>query len=129
MCHLVSIVLCSYNGEKYVKEQIDSILNQSVPIHELIIQDDCSTDGTVDILNQYRSDSRVRIYINKELLGFNANFLSAILKTTGNYIACSDQDDIWKENKVEELISHIGDNVLIFMIQFCLQKIYLILWG
>lgn len=114
MSHSVSVVLCSYNGEKYIAEQIDSILNQSYPIHELIIQDDCSSDGTVNILNGYKSDPRVKIHLNIEPLGFNANFLSAILKTTGNYIACSDQDDIWKINKIEELINHIGDNLLIF---------------
>ncbi|WP_289161926.1 glycosyltransferase [uncultured Parabacteroides sp.] len=111
---LVSVVLCTYNGEKYIKEQIDSILNQSYPIYELIVQDDASNDRTVNILAQYRSNPKVKIYINTKALGFNANFLSAILKTTGDYIACSDQDDIWKVNKIEDLINNIGDNMLIF---------------
>ncbi|RHR37359.1 glycosyltransferase [Parabacteroides sp. AF18-52] len=114
MKSLVSVVLCTCNGEKYIKEQIDSILNQSYPIHELVIQDDASNDSTINILSQYRSNPKVKIYINTKALGFNANFLSAILKTTGDYIACSDQDDIWKVNKIEELINNIGNNMLIF---------------
>lgn len=114
MNYSVSVVLCSYNGEKYVKEQIDSILNQSYPVYELIIQDDCSNDNTMEILMQYESDPRVKIYANPKPLGFNANFLTAILKTSGDYIACSDQDDIWKTDKIKVLINHIKNNNLIF---------------
>ena len=64
MKSLVSVVLCTCNGEKYIKEQIDSILNQSYPIHELVIQDDASNDSTINILSQYRSNPKVKIYIN-----------------------------------------------------------------
>lgn len=110
----VSVVLCTYNGEKYIKEQIDSILNQSYPIYELVVQDDASNDSTINILAEYRFNPKVKIYRNTKALGFNANFLSAILKTTGDYIACSDQDDIWKVNKIEDLVNNIGDNMLIF---------------
>ena len=49
----VSVVMCTYNGEKYLREQMDSILAQTYPIHEIIVCDDCSTDGTMNILQEY----------------------------------------------------------------------------
>jgi glycosyltransferase involved in cell wall biosynthesis len=111
----VSVVLCTYNGEKYLKEQIDSILTQTYPIHELIIQDDCSTDNTVSIIHTYMAhDDRVKLYINSIPLGFNYNFSSAFSKATGEYIASSDQDDIWEENKIERLLLNIGDHRMAF---------------
>lgn len=91
----VSIVLCTYNGEKYVREQIDSLLAQSYPIHEIIIQDDGSTDHTWEILQAYASKHAViRTFKNEGEHGVNANFLSALHRATGDYIAISDQDDI-----------------------------------
>jgi glycosyltransferase involved in cell wall biosynthesis len=110
----VSVVLCSYNGEEFIKEQIDSILNQTYPIHELIIQDDNSKDKTIEIINKYISNPKVRIFYNKKTLGFNLNFLSSFQKVTGDFVASCDQDDIWKENKIEVLISKIDNNSLIF---------------
>lgn len=111
----VSVVLCTYNGEKYLREQIDSILNQTYPIYELVIQDDGSTDNTLNILIDYtEKDSRVKMYTNEKTLGYDANFLNAYNKATGDYIASSDQDDIWKINKIEVLMNSIGDKSLIF---------------
>lgn len=111
----VSVVMCTYNGEKYLKEQIDSILNQTYPIHELIIQDDRSTDRTVDIVKAcQQQDKRVKLYINDVPAGFNYNFSSAFTKATGEYIASSDQDDIWRPDKIEVLVGHIDNNSLLF---------------
>ena len=74
----ISVVMCTYNGDKYLEQQIDSILCQTYPIHELIIQDDCSTDRTVTIIEAYQKrDPRVKLYINEAPLGFNYNFSSA----------------------------------------------------
>lgn len=71
----ISVVMCTYNGDKYLEQQIDSILCQTYPIHELIIQDDCSTDRTVTIIEAYQKrDPRVKLYINEAPLGFNYNF-------------------------------------------------------
>lgn len=62
----ISVVMCTYNGDKYLEQQIDSILCQTYPIHELIIQDDCSTDRTVTIIEAYQKrDPRVKLYINE----------------------------------------------------------------
>lgn len=111
----VSVVMCTYNGEKFLREQIDSILAQTYPVYELIIQDDCSTDHTVDIIRTYQEqDERVKLYINPSPLGFNYNFSTAFYKASGDYIASSDQDDIWRKDKIEVLINHMRDNCLVF---------------
>ena len=107
----VSVVMCTYNGEKYIREQIDSILNQSYPIYELIIQDDCSTDGTVNIINEYVNKfSNVQLYINEKNLGFNKNFESVAMKAHGDFVAISDQDDVWFPKKIEKQVRAIGEH-------------------
>lgn len=109
----VSVVLCTYNGEKYIREQIDSILYQTYPIHEIIIQDDCSTDNTFSILNEYQLKySIIHVYRNPMNKGVNPNFFNAISKATGDYIAISDQDDIWENYKLELQIQSIENNLL-----------------
>jgi len=99
---MVSIVMATYNGEKYVAEQIDSILASTVKNMELYIYDDGSKDGTVPILKQYESlyPDQVHVYQNKENLGVTMNFLKAICRTTTDYIMLCDQDDVWKPDKI-----------------------------
>ena len=92
----ISIAMTTYNGEKYLAEQLDSILSQTHTDWELIICDDCSTDSTWQILQEYaQKDSRIKIYKNEQNLGFKKNFEKAIGLCTGDYIALSDQDDVW----------------------------------
>lgn len=113
----VSVVMCTYNGEKYLREQLDSLAGQSYPVMELIIQDDGSNDETIEIINRYKErhpELNIRLYRNSINLGFNRNFFSAILKAKGDYIACCDQDDIWEACKLEMMIKNIGDASLIF---------------
>lgn len=111
----VSVVMCTYNGEKYLREQIDSILSQTYPIYELIIQDDCSTDRTVEIVREYQmKDERVKLFCNPKSLGFNYNFSKAFTRAMGDYIASTDQDDIWRLDKIEVLLKNIEDNSLLF---------------
>lgn len=112
---LISVALCTYNGEKYLDEQLQSILNQTYQNLEIVIVDDCSTDQTISIIEIYAAkDPRIKIYINDYNLGFNKNFEKAIGLTTGDYISISDQDDIWKPFKLELLLNNIKDNWLIF---------------
>lgn len=99
----LSVALCTYNGEKYLREQLDSIAAQLLPIDEVIACDDGSTDGTVSILREY-ADRRIlpiRVIENKRQLGVTANFEEAILACTGDIIFCSDQDDIWMTDKTK----------------------------
>ncbi|MGM9760210.1 MAG: glycosyltransferase [Parabacteroides sp.] len=106
----VSIAMCTYNGEKYICEQLDSIIQQSYPIYELIVQDDNSKDGTFRILQEYaRRYPFVHVYQNVPALGINANFLSCVQRATGDFIAIADQDDIWERQKIEWQMESIGD--------------------
>jgi len=110
----VSVVICTYNGEKYLKEQLDSIFNQTYPIAEVIAQDDESSDKTLEILNDYaQKHPEMKVFVNKDhALGLNSNFFNAFRKCTGDYIAISDQDDIWELDKIENQMRDIGDNFL-----------------
>lgn len=101
----ISVVMCTYNGEKYIGAQLDSILAQSYPIYEILIQDDCSTDKTCRIIEDYQAKYPIiKLIRNEHNLGFNLNFLDALTKPTGDYIATSDQDDIWMPEKIEKLL-------------------------
>lgn len=98
----VSVVVCTYNGERYIREQIDSIIGQTYPIHEIILQDDGSTDGTFAILADYASrHANITAWHNEAGKGVSRNFFSAMRRATGDYIALSDQDDVWEKDKVE----------------------------
>ena len=111
---LISIAMATYNGERYIKEQLESILKQSYHNLEIIICDDLSNDSTVKVIEEYqRTDSRIKLFINKSNLGFKKNFEKSILLCNGEYIALSDQDDIWKVNKIEILMSKIDSYDLI----------------
>ncbi len=109
----VSVVLCTYNGERFLREQLDSIVCQKYPAFELIIQDDCSTDRTVEIIKEYASRYPwIHLYSNETNLGFKNNFGTAIAKATGDLVALCDQDDIWLDNHLKVLVDTIKDNVL-----------------
>ena len=111
---LVSVVLCTYNGERFLAEQIDSILAQSYRPIELIISDDASTDGTRALLAHYVSHPLVRVYYQEKNTGLTRNFASAAAHTKGEYIAFSDQDDIWMPDKIEKLVAAMGTSPLVY---------------
>lgn len=112
---LVSVAMCTYNGAAYLKEQLDSIINQTYQHLEIVMVDDGSTDGTQQLINSYQQkDNRIRFYQNEQTLGYNKNFEKACLLTTGNYIAISDQDDVWELNKIETML-HQWDKQSIFV--------------
>jgi len=111
----ISVILCTYNGEKYIQEQINSILKQTYPLYELIIQDDRSDDSTPSICEAFaKAHSLIKFYQNPRRLGFNENFKTATARATGDYIALSDQDDVWYPKKLEQQMAAIGDHDLCF---------------
>jgi glycosyltransferase involved in cell wall biosynthesis len=114
MYPLVSIALCTYNGEAYLKEQLSSLINQTYPNFEIVIIDDCSTDNTWAILNSYQDQANLKIYQNERNLGYVKNFEKALSFCTGEFIAFCDQDDIWDEQKIAKLAEAIGDNLLVY---------------
>jgi glycosyltransferase involved in cell wall biosynthesis len=112
---LISIALCTYNGEKYLCEQLDSICAQSYQNIEIIIQDDCSTDDTEALLKSYAAtDNRIDLSLNQENLGYNRNFEKALQRCRGEFIAISDQDDIWDQDKLMLQFLAMEDHMLIY---------------
>lgn len=112
---LVSVVLASYNGEKYIEDQIKSILQQTYSPIELIIADDASTDSTVSIIRQFQSShSCIKLFTSKCNEGYIKNFEKGMSMATGEYIALSDQDDIWEAGKLSRLVEEIGNHELIY---------------
>ena len=101
----ISVAMATYNGEKYITEQLDTIRNQTRKIDELIICDDRSTDNTVSVVNEYIHkyglEDSWSICVNEENLGYANNFHKATLLATGELIFFSDQDDLWREDKVD----------------------------
>lgn len=111
----VAVVMCTYNGEKYLRQQLDSILAQTYPIQELIVQDDCSTDTTLAILQEYEAKVPfMQVIENTHNLGFNLNFKTACMRATTDLIAISDQDDVWMPEKIQKQVQAIGDYNLCF---------------
>jgi len=105
----VSVAMAVYNGSEFLNEQIGSIVNQLSDNDELIISDNCSTDDSRDIILSYS-----KLYPNIKFcecneMGIIPNFENAILHCTGNYILLADQDDVWKENKVERVLEEFKD--------------------
>lgn len=98
----ISVCLASYNGEKFIREQLKSILACLSDVDEIIISDDGSTDNTVSIINSFK-DKRMTLYSNQGEKGIVSNFKNAVSHATGDIIVLSDQDDLWLPNRIESL--------------------------
>lgn len=108
----VSVCIATYNGEKYIKEQLDSILPQLSKNDEVIISDDSSTDGTIEIIKNYR-DSRIKIIENQKFKSPIFNFENSLKNSSGDLIFLSDQDDKWMPDKVEEMVHELENYDLV----------------
>lgn len=107
----VDILLATYNGENYLVEQLESILSQTYSNFRLLISDDCSTDGTRKILEEYKEkDSRIQLFFQGKNLGVIKNFEYLLKKVESKYYMLSDQDDIWKENKIEKSVEKLENS-------------------
>lgn len=105
MCK-ISVALCTYNGEKYIYDQVISIISQSKKVDEIVICDDGSIDKTLEIIQRIKlqNDFNINIHVNDKQLGVTKNFEKCIKLCSGNFIFFSDQDDIWEANKVERFM-------------------------
>jgi glycosyltransferase involved in cell wall biosynthesis len=99
----ISVCITSYNGERYIYEQINSILNQLMEDDEIVICDDKSSDSTVAIISSFK-DERIKVIINKQNLGFSRNFSQCIDLAKGSFIFLADHDDVWLPGKVEKYL-------------------------
>lgn len=108
----ISVCMATYNGEKYIKEQLDSILFQLTKDDEVIVSDDSSGDNTVEIINSYY-DNRIRIFENQKFKSPIFNFENALKHANGDVIVLADQDDIWQGNKIETIKKYMQEYDLV----------------
>ena len=109
----ISVVLCTYNGAAYLREQLDSLLRQTLPATEIILRDDASTDNTWAVVESYvQHYPQIKAQRNAQNLGFKQNFAQALQDAQGDFIAYCDQDDIWTDHHLEVLYQLIGEKDL-----------------
>ena len=112
---LVSIIVATYNGEKYIEEQIMSLVHQTYKHIEIIVTDDCSNDTTVDVVKRLAGQyDNIKLYENEHNLGYQKNFEKGICLAKGDYIALCDQDDVWAIEKIQILLECIGSHLLVY---------------
>lgn len=104
----VSVALCTFNGERFVREQLESILRQSPPPAQLVVSDDGSTDGTLEIVREVAATPlaeavEVVVLTGERPLGVTANFQRAVSAANGELVALSDQDDVWHEGRLQRI--------------------------
>lgn len=107
----VSVAMATYNGGRYLREQLDSILRQSAPPHEIIICDDGSSDDTVEVARRFAAEAPFKVTVDAhgQRLGYNGNFYRAVSQCTGEIVALCDQDDVWMEHKLSAAVQPFAD--------------------
>lgn len=114
----VSIVLCTYNGARWLGDLLHSMSSQTRQADELVIQDDRSTDATTEIVEEFARSApfEVRLEVNERRLGSTANFATALTRSRGRFVALADQDDIWYRTKLERLVGELELDPTITMV-------------
>ncbi|MFT8668315.1 MAG: glycosyltransferase [Liquorilactobacillus hordei] len=123
----ISIVMSTYNGEKFVIEQLDSLRNQTVSANEVIIADDCSTDNTVSLISNYIAKYKLTswsVLVNQENLGWRKNFMEALWKSNGEIVFTCDQDDIWRQDKLEIMTNLMNEHKEISLLTSNYKEFY-----
>lgn len=118
---MISVCMATYNGEKYIEEQLKSILSQLGENDEVIVSDDSSTDNTLAIVESF-NDVRIKIFPNNKFHSPIFNFENALKQATGDYIFLSDQDDIWKSDKIRVMLSYLTHYSLVVSDCFIVDK-------
>lgn len=125
----ISIAMASYQGEKYIEEQIESIARQTVLPDELVIVDDCSTDCTVEKINRIKKKLTfdVRVVVNKNNVGYVRAFSQALEMCSGDIVFLADQDDFWLPRKLELVCCYFADKpdvqLLIHDVEYCKENL------
>lgn len=110
----ISVALCTHNGHRYIGEQIDSILAQTLPVDEIIVGDDASADDTLNIIRERVVGTGISLVVRSHVppLGVRENFADAISASTGDIVILCDQDDWWYPTKVARLAAELGKGAL-----------------
>ena len=123
-----SVIIATYNGAKFIGEQFDSILAQSVQPDEVIITDDGSIDSTREIVQRYIDEHDLngawRLYVNEKNKGYAKNFLDGAMLTTGDIVFFCDQDDIWTLNRIKKMSEVMTENPGINLLCSNLEPFY-----
>jgi glycosyltransferase involved in cell wall biosynthesis len=109
---MISVCIATYNGARYIEQQLQSIMTQLGPLDEVVVSDDGSTDGTTSILSKF-GDPRIRLIIGDIRLGVIKNFERALGAASGDFIFLCDQDDIWLQGKVDRCLEALKDHHLV----------------
>jgi glycosyltransferase involved in cell wall biosynthesis len=109
---LISVCIPTYNGEKFLQQQLDSILCQSVPVDEIIISDDSSTDKTIEIVKSYNLNY-IKVLENQKFKSPIFNLENALKNANGDYIFLADQDDLWHPDKVKIVFEYLKNYNLV----------------
>lgn len=129
MKNKITIALATYNGEKFLEEQLESLLMQSRHPDELVISDDCSSDCTMSIIKKFANKApfAVRLLINEKNLGYAQNFSNALSHCTGDIVFISDQDDVWHPEKISRMLAYFDSEpsvqLLIHDLDYCKQDL------
>ena len=120
---LVSVAMASYNGEKYIAAQLESIINQTYKNIEIIITDDASSDNTVPIIKDFQARYPfIQLFINAVNSGVTKTFEHSFKNCSGDFIAIADQDDVWELNKIEILLDELGHEDAIYSNSLLIDK-------
>ena len=124
----ISIAMTTYNGESYIQEQLDSFKRQTLQPDELIISDDGSTDQTIHICHEFANDVKFKVAVleNEQSLGVQKNFEKVMYNCSGDVVFLSDQDDVWYDNKIEEVMKEFNTTdkqLIIHDLEYCDSKL------
>ncbi len=109
---LISVALCTYNGEQFLWEQLESLARQTQLPDEVVVCDDCSLDQTVELVKRFAriAPFKVRVFVNEQQLGVTKNFEKALTKCEGDLLFLADQDDIWEAEKIAKMARFLEKN-------------------
>jgi glycosyltransferase involved in cell wall biosynthesis len=106
----LSIALCTYNGSKFLREQLQSLVNQTLSPFEVVITDDCSSDDTISIIQEFDKVLNIKVFVNEIPLKVTKNFEKAVSHCSGEIILLCDQDDIWQPDKLTKISQYFQAN-------------------